>query len=63
MTTRRNFLKKSTLGLAALAINPSWATESLQKNAAGSKYISQRPPLIHRNFKTKAVEETIQRVK
>lgn len=63
MTTRRNFLKKSTLGLAALAINPSWATESLKRNTSANKYTSQRPPLVKRNFKSKAVEETIKRVK
>ncbi len=63
MTTRRNFLKKSTLGLAALAINPSWAVESLQNSAATGGYTTQRPPLNQRNFKSKAVEETIKRVK
>lgn len=63
MTTRRNFLKRSTLGLAALAVNPSWAKESLQKSIANGQYISQRPPLSKRNFKSKAVEETITRIK
>lgn len=62
MTSRRNFLKRSTLGLAALAINPSWASESLQKSVASGQYVSQRPPLSKRNFKSKAVEETITRV-
>lgn len=63
MTTRRNFLKRSTLGLAALAINPSWAKESLPKSVVSGQYVSQRPPLSKRNFKSKAVEETIKRVK
>lgn len=63
MTTRRNFLKKSTLGLAALAINPSWAKESLQGSVANGVYISQRPPLSKRNFKSQAVEKTITRIK
>ena len=63
MTTRRDFLKKSTLGLAALALSPSWAAESLQRNSANRKYISQRPPLNKRNFKSKAVEDTIKRIK
>ena len=63
MTTRRNFLKRSTLGLAALAINPSWAKESLQKSVASGQYISQRPALSKRNFKSEAVEETITRIK
>lgn len=63
MTTRRDFLKKSTLGLAALALSPSWAAESLQRNSANRKYISQRPPLNKRNFNSKAVEDTIKRIK
>lgn len=63
MTTRRNFLKKSSLGLAALAINPSWARESLQESMVGNDYISQRPPLRKRNFKSEAVEKTIKRIK
>ena len=63
MTTRRDFLKKSTLGLAALALSPSWAAESLQRSSANRKYISQRPPLNRRNFKSKAVEDTIKRIK
>jgi meiotically up-regulated gene 157 (Mug157) protein len=63
MTTRRNFLKKGTLGLAALAINPSWAKESVQRSVANGEYISQRPPLSKRNFKSEAVEKTITRIK
>ena len=63
MTTRRNFLKRSTLGLAALAVNPSWAKESLQRSVANGEYICQRPPLNKRNFRSQAVEETITRIK
>ncbi len=63
MTTRRDFLKKSTLGLAALALSPSWAAESLHRNSANRKYISQRPPLNKRNLNSKAVEDTIKRIK
>lgn len=63
MTTRRNFLKKGTLGLAALAINPSWAKESLQGSVANGVYISQRPSLSKRNFKSEAVEKAITRIK
>ena len=63
MTTRRNFLKNSTLGLAALAVNPSWAKTSFYNHIQDDKYISQRPPLRKRNFTSKAVEETITRIK
>ena len=63
MTTRRNFIKKGTLGLAALAINPSWAKESFQNNVNAQGYISKRPTLSKRNFTSKAVEETISRIK
>ena len=63
MTTRRNFLKRGTLGLAALAINPSWAKESLQSQVSSKGYVSKRPLLNKRNFQSKAVEETILRIK
>lgn len=63
MTTRRNFLKKSTLGLAALAVNPSWASDHLQDKYVADKYVSKRPTLTNRNFVSEAVESTIKRVK
>ena len=62
MTTRRNFLKKTGLGVAALAVNPSWLgamPQQKQKN----RFVSQRPALNNRNFTSKAVEQTIARVK
>ncbi len=63
MTTRRNFLKRGTLGLAAFAVNPSWAKTSLQNQVKRDEYVSQRPLLRKRNFTSKAVEETITRIK
>lgn len=66
MTTRRNFIKKGTIGLAALAVNPTWASSSVEKLgtlAQQKKYVSQRPPVADRNFTSKAVEQTITRVK
>ena len=63
MTSRRDFLKKSTLGLAALSITPSWAAGSLQRRVVNNEYISQRPPMRKRSFKSTAVEQTIKRIK
>ncbi len=62
MTTRRNFLKKSGLGLAAITVNPSWITAQKTMTNPG-KYISKRPAPGKRNFTSKAVEQTIVRVK
>ena len=64
MTTRRNFLKKSGIGLAALAISPSKvfsSAPSVQQQAGG--YVSKRPAVAERPFTSKAVEETIKRIK
>ena len=64
MTTRRNFIRKSALGLTALAVNPSWAASSLTgRKTDGSLYISKRPAPGDRNFRSAAVEQTIARVK
>ncbi len=59
MINRRKFIKSSGIGLAAMAVNPSWAA-SMQKN---SQYTSNRPKLANRKFTSKAVEETIVKVK
>ena len=63
MTSRRNFLKRGALGLTALAVNPSWAKESLQSKVSATAYVSKRPVMRKRNFTSQAVEETINRVK
>lgn len=63
MTSRRNFIKKAGIGLAAMAVNPSWAKTSVYSPMQSSKYITNRPPLGKRNFTSKAVEATILRVK
>ena len=60
MTTRRDFIKKTGIGLAALAVNPSWANASVKHTDA---YVTNRPPLSERNFTSKVVEQTINRVK
>ena len=65
MTTRRDFLKKGGLGLASLALGGRFGAYS--KTVSGilkdEKYISQRPELSKRHFTSKAVEETIVRIK
>ncbi len=63
MTSRRNFIKKSALGLTALAVSPSWASDSVGGFVQTEKYTTNRPALKKRNFTSKAVEETIARVK
>lgn len=63
MTSRRNFIKKGALGLTALAVSPSWASDSVGSIVQTKKYSTNRPALKKRNFTSKAVEETIARVK
>lgn len=63
MTTRRNFIKKTTLGLTALAVHPSWAASSVSGEAPAADYVSKRPAAGSRNFSSVAVERTISKVK
>ncbi|MDO5742818.1 MAG: glycoside hydrolase family 125 protein, partial [Vagococcus sp.] len=62
MTSRRDFLKKSGLGLAALAVNPT-IVSSKQVITNKKKYICERPPIHKRNFTSQSIEQTIVRVK
>ncbi|MDR2037135.1 MAG: glycoside hydrolase family 125 protein [Bacteroidales bacterium] len=65
MTTRRNFIKKGGLGLAALAVGNhvfSMSQYGVNKNITNN-FVSNRPPLSERHFTSKAVEETIVRIK
>lgn len=62
MTSRRNFIKKSAIGAAALAVNSGWAKNNLSK-IDKTNYTTKRPALHKRNFTSKAVEETIARIK
>lgn len=63
MTTRRNFIKKTTLGLTALAVHPSWAASSMNAAAQSRSFVTKRPALAARRFQSTAVEKTIARVK
>lgn len=62
MTTRRNFLKKSVAGMAALTVAPMWARTD-RMAAPHPTMTTRRPPVAQRKFLSRAVEETIARVK
>ncbi len=51
------------MGIAALAINPSWIKGSVRKNNPTELFKTKRPALGKRKFTSKAVENTINRVK
>lgn len=58
--TRRNFLKSTAIGVAGLALN----TRTFAANAPDVKnYASLRPAVSDRKFVSKAVDETIRKVK
>ena len=61
MTTRRDFLRKSGIALAGVALSKSMLGHPSVMQAMD--YRSERPPLARRNFTSKAVEATIQRIK
>ena len=64
MITRRNFMKSVGLGIATVALNSN--NSVFAENLSIFKqtdYVSKRPELSKRNFTSKAVEETIDRVK
>ncbi len=63
MISRRKFIKQSALGVSALAISPSWASNSAKAASKTQKYVSNRPSVANRKFVSKAVEATIERVK
>lgn len=63
MTTRRNFLLKGGLGIAAITVGENSIVASSKAGSSESGYVSKRPELLKRNFTSKAVEETILRIK
>lgn len=63
MTNRRNFIKKTTLGLSALAVNPAWAASTVSGAYREKEFVSKRPAVGDRHFTSEAVEKTIARVK
>ena len=65
MVTRREFIKKSGLAVAAAAMSgtPLKAMMNVGKKEGGAEYVTNRPALEQRNFTSKAVEETIVSIK
>jgi meiotically up-regulated gene 157 (Mug157) protein len=61
MTTRRDFLRKGGLGIAALTLTKGYL--SAMGAPYSDEYTTNRPAPDARKFTSKAVEETIQRVK
>jgi uncharacterized protein len=67
MTTRRNFLKTSSLSLAGLMIGQQTFAHVANRyeegvsasSAASNKYVCKRPPLAKRQFTSEAVENAI----
>jgi len=64
MTSRRQFLKMGGLSLATLAVgNNIFAKASAAVAASDDAFVPMRPELSKRHFTSKAVEETIVRIK
>lgn len=69
MVTRRDFLKKGGMALAAAAVSSTPLKYAMgnglfgEGNGLSNGFTSNRPPLAKRNFTSKAVEETIERVR
>ena len=63
MTTRRNFLLKGGIGIAAITVGENSFATGSKTGSSESRYVSKRPELSKRNFTSKAVEETILRIK
>ena len=64
MSTRRDFLKQGTLSLAAIAVSSErYFSASATPVAGGGLFVSKRPDPKNRKFVSKAVEDTIARVK
>lgn len=63
MTTRREFIKKGSLGFVAAAASPAWVMGQTKISSNGMTYVSKRPALAQRNFSSKSVDQTITRIK
>ena len=63
MMTRRNFLRVGGLGLTSVVLSDKEIFAGVDSVFRQTGYISNRPELSKRNFTSKAVEETIERVK
>ncbi len=63
MTTRREFIKKGSLGFVAAAASPAWVMGQTKISSNGMTYVSKRPAFVLRNFSSKSVDQTIARIK
>lgn len=59
MTSRREFIKKTTVGATAISLMPTILSASTKT----AKYISKRPPIAKRKFISKAIEKAIANTK
>lgn len=59
-TTRRDFLKTSSLAVAGLALSGGIITAT---SCTTGSYVCKRPPVGSRNFSSKAIEATILKIK
>ena len=66
MTSRRDFFRKGGMALAGLAVSKSIFANSFlssESTVTATTFVSNRPEMAKRNFTSKAVEETIERIK
>ena len=59
MTTRRNFLKTTSLAIAGISFSNTSFTKSFMPNS----FLSKRPPLPERKFVSEAIEAIILEIK
>ncbi|MEG1187891.1 MAG: glycoside hydrolase family 125 protein [Bacteroidales bacterium] len=60
MISRRNFLKKGSLGVLGAILMPQKVWSGVSGTAANElQYISKRPPVADRNFTSRAIEQCI----
>ncbi len=63
MTTRRNFLLKGGVGIAALTVETNLLAACGTTPGAVASYVSKRPELKERKFTSRAIEDSILRIK
>jgi len=63
MNTRRNFLKISSLGIAGIALSYNNSMLASNWNWRSADFVSLRPDIQKRGFSSRAIEETITKIK
>ncbi|MDR0724815.1 MAG: hypothetical protein LBF59_02230 [Prevotellaceae bacterium] len=61
MTTRRDFLRTGGLDIAALTLTDGYLSATVTPYV--DEYITKKPAFSERKFSSKAVEETVKRVR